>query len=259
MLLEGKTVIVTGVGPGLGRECAASARREGADVVLAARTASTLAEIAAELDPTGEHVATQVTDITDPQACASLVELATDRFGSVDALVQVAAYTNVWGGLHKTDLDEWRKAYDTNVIGALTVLRPVAEAMKAGGGGSIVLIGSQSMFRPQMSQAGYAASKGALLTAMYYLADELGADNIRCNMVVPSWMWGPPVQMLVTAKADHKGISERAVVDDLVGDFPLGRMTEDGEVAEVVTFFASDRSRAVTGQHLLVNAGELMH
>lgn len=258
MLLQGKTVIVTGVGGGLGRECVASALREGANVVMAARTESTLDETAAELDPSGERVATQVTDITDPEACASLVELAKSRFGSVDALVQVAAYDDVWGGLHKTDLDDWRKAFDTNVIGALTVLRPVAEAMKEGGGGSIVLIGSQSMFKPQMSQGGYAASKGALLTAMYYLADELGADNIRCNMVVPSWMWGPPVQMLVTGKAKHKGITEEEVLHDIVGDFPLGRMTEDGEVADVVTFFASDRARAVTGQHLMVNAGELM-
>ncbi len=71
------------------------------------------------------------------------------------------------------------------------MLRPVATAMKAGGGGSVVLIGSQSMFQPALPQSGYAASKGALLSAMYYLADELGADNIRCNMVVPSWMWGP--------------------------------------------------------------------
>ncbi len=69
--------------------------------------------------------------------------------------------------------------------------------MKAAGGGSVVLIGSQSMFQPALPQSGYAASKSALLSAMYYLADELGADNIRCNMVVPSWMWGPNVEMYV--------------------------------------------------------------
>src|SRR5205807_1679594 len=258
MLLEGKTVIVTGVGGGLGRECVASALREGANVVMAARTQETLDATAAELDSTGQRVAARATDITDPEACSALVALATERFGSVDALIQVAAFEYVFGGLHDTDLDDWRKAFETNVLGALTLLRPVAEAMKEGGGGAVVLIGSQAMFKPSLPQAGYAASKGALLSAMYYLADELGADNIRCNMVVPSWMWGPPVQMFVEGKAKHKGVAEEEVLHDIVGDFPLRRMAEDGEVADVATFFVSDLAKAVTGQHLMVNAGEMM-
>jgi NAD(P)-dependent dehydrogenase (short-subunit alcohol dehydrogenase family) len=257
-MLQGKTVVVTGVGTGLGRECVTAALREGANVVVAARTPETLDALAAELDPGGERLATRPTDITDPEGCAALVDLALDRFGRIDALVQVAAYEYVFGGLHKTDFADWRTAFETNVIGALTVLRPVAEAMRDGGGGSVVLIGSQSMFKPAMAQAGYAASKGALLSTMYYLADELGADNIRCNMVVPSWMWGPQVQMYVSGKAAHEGVREEEVLHDLVGDFPLGRMTEDGEVADVVMFFASDLAKAVTGQHLMVNAGELM-
>ena len=258
MLLEGKTVIVTGVGAGLGRECAASALREGANVVMAARTKETLEAAAAELDPDGGRVAAVATDITDADACAALVATAVERFGSVDALVQVAAFEYVFGGLHETRLDDWRKAFETNVLGALTVLRPVADAMKAGSGGAVVLIGSQSMFKPALPQAGYAASKSALLTAMYYLADELGAHNIRCNMVVPSWMWGPPVQMYVEGTAKQKGISTEDALQELVGDFPLRRMTEDGEVADVAMFFASDLAKAVTGQHLMVNAGEMM-
>jgi len=258
MLLEGKTVIVTGVGAGLGRECAAAALREGASVVIAARTQETLDAAAAELDPDGKRVLAKPTDITDEDACAGLVSAAMERFGSVDALVQVAAFEYVFGGLRDTNLDDWRKAFETNVLGALTVLRPVADAMKQSGGGSVVLIGSQATFKPSLPQAGYAASKGALLSSMYYLADELGPDNIRCNMVVPSWMWGPPVQAFVEGKAQHKGVSTEEVLQGIVGEFPLRRMTEDGEVADVAMFFASDLAKAVTGQHLMVNAGELM-
>jgi NAD(P)-dependent dehydrogenase (short-subunit alcohol dehydrogenase family) len=114
------------------------------------------------------------------------------------------------------------------------------------------------MFRPQMPQGGYAASKAALLAAMYYLCDELGPDNIRCNMVIPSWMWGPPVQMLVSGQAKHQGRSEEEVLHDIVGTFPLRRMTEDDEVADVAAFFASDHAKAVTGQYLLVNSGEML-
>jgi NAD(P)-dependent dehydrogenase (short-subunit alcohol dehydrogenase family) len=258
MILEGKTVVVTGVGGGLGRECATSALRGGASVVLAARTESTLKATAAELDPSGQRVATHVTDITDAESCDALVALAQERFGSVDALVQVAAYENVWGGLYDLKFDAWRKAFETNVLGALTVIRPAAAAMKAGGGGSVVLIGSQSMFQPALPQSGYAASKGALLSAMYYLAHELGPDNIRCNMVIPSWMWGPNVEMYVNGTANSQGRTPDEVLEEIVGSFPLRRMTEDGEVADVVAFFASDYAKAVTGQYLMVNSGELL-
>lgn len=258
MILRGKTVIVTGVGVGLGRECVTSALREGANVVMAARTRTNLDAIVAELDPAGERLAACAADITNPESCAALVHAAQERFGGVDALVQVAAYEHAWGGLYETDVATWRAAFETNVIGALTVLRPVAEAMKARGGGAVVLIGSQSMFKPTLPQAGYAASKGALLSTMYYLADELGPHNIRCNMVVPSWMWGPPVEMHVKGQAKYKRISREEALQEIVGGFPLRRMTEDGEVADVVMFFASDYAKAVTGQHLLVNAGEMM-
>jgi NAD(P)-dependent dehydrogenase (short-subunit alcohol dehydrogenase family) len=257
MLLKGKTVLVTGVGGGLGRECAASAVRDGANVVVAARTEATLHQIAGELDPSGQRVLAAATDITDPDSCAALVDVAKDHFGTVDALIQVAAFEHAWGGLYDLKFDDWRAAFETNVIGALTVLRPVAQVMRSSGGGSVVLIGSQSMFEPQLPQGGYAASKSALLTAMYYLADELGPDNIRCNMVIPSWMWGPPVQMYVTGTARHQNRSEEDVLEDMVGKFPLRRMTEDGEVADVACFFASDHAKAVTGQFLLVNSGEM--
>jgi NAD(P)-dependent dehydrogenase (short-subunit alcohol dehydrogenase family) len=257
MILDGKTVVVTGVGGGLGKECATAALRDGANVVLAARTRDTLESITAELDPSGSRALAHVTDITDPASCESLVAAATERFGTVDALVQVAANENAWGGLYDFKPEDWRAAFETNVLGALSVIRPVATAMKAGGGGSIVLIGSQSMFQPQMPQGGYAASKSALLSAMYYLCDELGPDNIRCNMVIPSWMWGPPVQMLVDWRSKNEQRTREEVLHDIVGEFPLRRMTEDGEVADVVAFFASDRAKAVTGQYLLVNSGEL--
>jgi NAD(P)-dependent dehydrogenase (short-subunit alcohol dehydrogenase family) len=258
MILQGKTVLVTGVGGGLGREVAAAALRDGANVVLAARGEAKLAQIAGELDPTGARAAHAAADIGDAAACQRLVSLARERFGRLDALVQVAAYELAFGGLHDTDFDHWRKAFETNVVGALTLIRAVHPVMQAGGGGSIVLIGSQSSFVPSLPQAGYGASKGALLSAMYYLAKELGADNVRVNMVVPSWMWGPPVEGFLRARAKREGRTLEQVRDELTGSFALRRMVEDGEVADAAIFFASDRAKAITGQYLLVNAGEHM-
>ncbi|HWU31982.1 MAG TPA: SDR family oxidoreductase [Marmoricola sp.] len=257
MILSGKTVIVTGVGDGLGRECATSAYNQGANVVLAARTLEKVQKIAAEIDPSGERVLAVSTDITDPESCKALAEAAVARFGAIHGLAQVAAYEMAWGGLNDMNPEDWRKANETNVIGAYNVLRPLAPLMKEAGGGSVVFIGSMSMFKPSLTQAGYAASKAALLTATYYLADELGPDNIRVNMVIPSWMWGPPVEMYMGMIADTEKITPKEAYDNIAGKFPMRRMAEDGEVAETVTFFLSEMASGITGQHLQVNCGEL--
>jgi NAD(P)-dependent dehydrogenase (short-subunit alcohol dehydrogenase family) len=258
MILQNKTVIVVGVGTGLGREVARLCVRDGANVVLAARTESQLDAVAQELDASGKRVARVRTDITDADSCERLAAQAEERFGGLDAAVQVAAFELVFGGLHETDLDDWRKAFETNVLGSLQLIRAAAPRMKTHGGGSIVLIGSQSMYLPLLPQAGYAASKGALLSAMYYLAKELGPDRIRVNMVVPSWMWGPPVQGYVKMEARRKGVPESEVLAGITENLPLGEITPDEDVAEAAVFLASDRARMITGQALMVNAGELM-
>jgi len=258
MILDGKTVLVSGVGAGLGREVARLALRDGANVVLAARTESVLEQTAKDLDPTGARVAWRRTDINEPADCEAVLALALERFGSVDAVVQVAAYEAVFGGLQDTDFEKWRRAYDTNVVGSLNLVRAAAPRMKEGGGGSVILVGSQSMYQPQLPQAGYAASKGALLSAMYYLADELGRDRIRVNMVVPSWMWGPPVEAFVKMRAKGEGKTEEAVKAEITANIPLGEIVPDEDVAEAAILLASDRTRSITGQTLMVNGGEML-
>lgn len=258
MILQNKTVLVTGVGPGLGREVAAVALRDGANVVIAARSEKKLAGLAAELDAEGGRVAPCPTDIGDERQCERLVAFALERFGGIDAVVQVAAFETISSTLEGTTLEEWRQAFDTNVVGSVQVVRAAAPALKARGGGSVVLIGTQAMWMPQMPQLAYAASKGGLLSAMYYLAHELGPAGIRVNMVVPTWMWGPPVQMYVKWQADERGVPEETVVGEIAGHMPLRRIPADEDVAEAVAFFCSDRARSITGQSLLVNAGELL-
>jgi NAD(P)-dependent dehydrogenase (short-subunit alcohol dehydrogenase family) len=258
VLLEGTTMVVSGAGPGLGREVAAVAVREGASVMLGARREENLKATAAELDPSGRRVAWHRTDITDPEACLGLVEAAVERFGRLDSVVNCAALDTVFGGLEGADFDQWRQTFDTNVLGSLRICQAAIPHLKARGG-AIVFIGSQAMYWPQVMQMAYASSKGALTSAMYYLAKELGPYKIRVNTVVPSWMWGPPVEGYIEMTAQAQGVARDEIIAGITKNMPLGEIPADEDIAEVVVFFASDRARMVTAQSILVNAGEIPH
>ena len=259
MLVQGKTIVVLGVGPGLGREVAEAALRDGANVVIAARRAEPLSEQAKELDPSGERVLALATDVRDEEQCQALMAAAADRFGSVDATVQVAALDALFGNLESTPAEDFGKAVAVNVTGAVQIARAAVPHMKKAGGGSVVLIGSQSMWHPSFApQLAYASSKGGLLSAMYHMVRELGPSKIRVNMVIPTWMWGPPVEAFVRADAKRRKVSEEEVIAGITKNMPLGEIPKDDDVANACIFFCSDYSRMVTGETLLVNAGEIL-
>ncbi|MER7901039.1 SDR family oxidoreductase [Streptomyces sp. NPDC096046] len=258
-LLAGKTVVVSGVGAGLGRQVAAAVVRDGGRAVLGARTEASLAKTAAEIDPGGACAAYRATDISDEAQCEALAEVARERFGGIDAVVHVAALDNCFGGLEDADFASWRTVLDVNLLGTLRMTRACLPLLKQGGG-SVVFIGTQSAVAApsQVRQAAYAASKGALTSAMYSLARELGPYRIRVNTVLPGWMWGPPVRAYVQFAAESEGVSEAEVLGRLSDRMALPELATDGDVADAAVFLASDRARAITGQSLLVNAGELM-
>ena len=258
MILEKKVIAVCGAGPGLGSEVARVALRDGARVLLGARREERLDALAKELDPSGERVATAPVDVTDAARCRAFAEAARERFGGLDALVQVAALDTVFGGIGEVTADDWRKTVEVNLVGTTQMVQAVVPLLRERGGGSIVLIGSQSSLLPQVMQMAYAASKGALTTAMYYMARELGPDHIRVNSVVPTYMWGPPVEGYVNMQAQQQDVPPEEIVAGITKSMPLGEIPADEDVAEAVAFLCSDRARMITGQSLLVNAGELM-
>ncbi|SDL13793.1 SDR family oxidoreductase [Streptomyces indicus] len=259
MLLQDKTVIVSGVGAGLGQQVAAAVVRDGGNAVLGARTEANLAKAAAELDPDGKRTAYKATDITDERQCEALAALAVEKFGRLDAVIHVAAWDSYFGGLADADFETWKGVIDTNLLGTLRMTRACLPALKERGG-AVVIVGTQSAIASpsQVKQAAYAASKGALTSAMYSLARELGEDRIRVNTVLPGWMWGPPVEAWVQFTAHTEGASEEEVKARLTSRMALPDLATDGDVADACVFLASDRSRAITGQQLLVNAGEIM-
>ncbi|HXK22967.1 MAG TPA: SDR family oxidoreductase [Myxococcota bacterium] len=258
MLLENKVVMIQGVGPGLGQQLALAAAREGADVALAARTASTLDDVAAKVRRSGRRAIAVPTDIANRSQCDRFVSRTLEEFGRVDALINSAMihYTHPFDS---ADLDEWRRVMDVNFYGYLNMTQAVIPAMKAGGGGAVVMVNTKEVRQPDFPGIGaYASSKGALAAATRCLAQELAPHNIRVNTAYLGIMWGPPVQGLVSDLAKERGVSPHEVKAELETKIPLGRMPEDHECAHTVLFLASDYARVVIGASFDVNGGQVL-
>jgi NAD(P)-dependent dehydrogenase (short-subunit alcohol dehydrogenase family) len=257
MILEDKTILVSGVGPGLGREIASRVLRDGGNVVIGARKAESLESAAKELDPSGKRVLAHAFDITDEAGCGAIVAAAEERFGRLDGLAQVAA-AEPMGDLASTPLDDFRTANEVNVIGSVQLVKAAVPAFERAGGGAVVLIGSQSTELPPPSpQLAYSASKGALRAVSIALATELGPKKIRVNTIIPTWMWGPPVEGYIQWQAHERKIPGEQVKAELESLFSLGKIPADDDVAEAVVVFLSDRLKMVTGEFLRVDAGQL--
>ncbi len=256
-ILSGKVCIVSGVGPGLGRQAARALAAHGADLVLAARRQSSLEEVRNEVQEMGARALVVPTDIKDPEACARVASAAVEEFGGVDVLVNNAFRMDVFQSFEEVDLALWRKIMDINLFGTLQMTRAVLPAMRERGGGSVVMIASMVARQPQPAQGGYAISKGALLTATRVLAYELGPSNVRVNAVVPGWMAGPSVDIYIEMTSTGRGVPAQVVADELNTRVPLGRIPSDADVAGAIVYLASDLSSAMTGQALDTNGGEI--
>jgi NAD(P)-dependent dehydrogenase (short-subunit alcohol dehydrogenase family) len=262
MLLKEKTLIVSGIGPGLGIKLAIEAARHGArGVVLAARSADKLDEAEEQVRSLGTdcEVIKVPTDITDAAQCARLAQRAQDTFGRIDALVN-SAYNpgDVTKLIGETDLGAWRPVLETNLLGTMTLTNAVVSHMKQQRSGSVVMINSMVTRKPLPGQAGYAISKGALAIAAKYLAQELGPHGIRVNTVSMGWMWGTPVKGYMEHVAQTSDVSVEQQVAAVAANIPLGRIPSDDECARAALFMASDYASAVTGAWLDANGGEFM-
>lgn len=260
MLLKNKVVIISGIGPGLGVKLAIEAAREGAKVAISARTAANLDDAEQRMKAVAPdcEVLKQTTDITDRAQCKRLVEAAVARFGRIDGLVNSAVYHGNFEPVESADLEDWRRVFDTTVVGTMNLTQETIQAMKKSGGGAIAMVNTMATRKPFPSEAGYAASKGALTVAAKYLAKEVGRHGIRVNSVYPGWMWGVPVQGGVKAMAAAQNITEEAFIKQLESNMALGRIVTDDEVAKVALFLVSDYSTAMTGAILDANGGEFI-
>lgn len=258
MLLRDKVVVVSGIGPGLGRSIALQCASAGADVVLAARTESRLTEVAKEVTELGRRAVVVPTDINDEAAVANLVETARDAFGRVDTVVNNAFAIPPIADLVDVDLEQVRAGFETNVLAALRLTRSFVPAL-AESKGSVVMINSAVLRHSRLTFGPYKMAKSSLLALAQSLATELGPRGIRVNTVAPGYIWAGNLKWYFNYLAEQRGITAEEVYAETASTIDLRRLPEPDEIAEAVVFFASSMARAITGACLDVNCGEYHH
>jgi NAD(P)-dependent dehydrogenase (short-subunit alcohol dehydrogenase family) len=257
-LLADKVVVVSGVGPGLGRSIALQSARAGADLVLAARTESRLDEVAAEVKDLGRRVATVGTDINVDDSAANLLDVSLAEFGRVDALVNNAFAIPPLGDLATVDFDLVRAGFETNVLGALRLTRLFAPALTASAG-AVVMINSSVLRHSSPPYGAYKMAKSSLLALAQSLATELGPQGVRVNSVAPGYIWADTLKAYFGYLGTKRGVDAQVVYDEIAAGTDLRRLPEPDAIADAVVFMASDLSRAITGHCLDVNCGEFHH
>ena len=257
MLLEGRVAVVSGIGPGMGRDISLALARAGADLVLGARTESALEAVGEEVEALGRRARCVPTDITDADQCRRLLDAASD-LGGVDVLVNNAFAEEDWHRFDGFDVERWRLPFEVNVFGTLQLSQTAVPHMKAGGGGSIVMITTLSIKMVNPVLGGYAASKRSLTSAAQAMARELGPHAIRVNCVAPGHIWGKSLEHYFEFLAERRGITPQAVYDEIAAGSAMNHIATSEEIARVVLFFASDLSRVITGQTLDVNCGRTL-
>ena len=259
MLLEGKVAIVSGIGPGMGRDIALALAREGADIAMGARRDRGLIKVAGEVEALGRRAVWVQTDITDREQCERLARTAREELGRVDILVNNAFSDGTDSLFEDSDLDAWRDTMNVNLFGTLQLTQAVVPYLKEQVDSRIIMINSQSGQVTDETFGAYSTSKAALATATKTLARGLGRYGVRVNGIHPSYIWGKSVEWYINHIAEERGVEFQVVYDEFADKNCLKYLPSSAEIAGAVVFFASPLAKAVTGQSLPVNCGEYLN
>jgi 3-oxoacyl-[acyl-carrier protein] reductase len=244
--LDGRVALVTGASQGIGRACAIRLAKEGARVVLAARSLDKLQQVESEIASAGGEAASFAMDVAQEEQIKSAIKSALERFGKIDILVNNAGITKDQLVMRMKRPD-WDAVLNTNLTGPYLCIQQVIGSMLKQRWGRIINITSIFGQMGQAGQANYASSKAGLIGLTMSVAREVASRNITVNAVAPGW--------IQTAMTD---VLSPELKETMTKTIPLGRAGTDQEIAHAVCFLASPEAGYITGHVLNVNGGMLM-
>jgi NAD(P)-dependent dehydrogenase (short-subunit alcohol dehydrogenase family) len=244
-----RTALVTGAGTGLGRAIARALAAEGANVVVAGRTAATLDETVALIEKDGGTAVAFTADVSRPADMTGLVARTVERFGSLDVAVNNAGVFRGGAPVAELSEEDWNLQLGINVSGVLFGLQAEINQMKnQRSGGAIVNIASNfGAHRRVRGAAGYIATKAAVSALTRAAALDHIADGVRVNAVSPG--------AAESEMSLHPGETEADRALRMREASPLGRISSAAEIAAAVLYLASDDAASVVGTDLVVDGG----
>jgi len=246
------TAFVTGASGGIGREIALALADEGWRVAVAAR-GDGIHETADRID--GDAFPVRC-DVTDEESVADAIDATVSEFGGLDCLVNNAGIAGPTKPVEDVTDGEFADTLDVNLVGAFRTVKHAAPHLRASDRGSVVNIASISGKRPLTERTPYVASKMGVVGLTRTLAFELGDDDVTVNAVSPGPVAGDRIERVIQNQADARDISyEEAKEAVFTDDAALGELVDPEDVANTVTFLASEKARHVTAQDVTVDAG----
>jgi 3-oxoacyl-[acyl-carrier protein] reductase/(S)-1-phenylethanol dehydrogenase len=248
-----RVAVITGGAGGIGAACARRLAQDGFDIgIIDIKPAEAMV---AEIAGSGRAARALACDITDPAQVATVQQFVRSQFGRCDVLVNNAGFYT-FNHFNDLSFETWRRYMSVNLDGAFLMCKALVPLMQERKWGRIISLASNSFFSNVSGLLAYVSTKGGLIGLTRGLASDLGADGITANAVAPGPIGTEQVRSGFT-RPDGT-LDEAAFTgfqDMIVGTQALKRFGEPAEVADVVAFFASEQSRFITGQTLMIDGG----
>ncbi|NWG14833.1 MAG: SDR family oxidoreductase [Acidobacteria bacterium] len=249
MKLDRKVAIITGAAAGIGESAARLFAREGAKLVLVDVDREKLGDLVCELEQAAAMVLDIVGDVSDPAVCREAIQRTVHQYGRIDVLFNNAGIV-LNGSLVECTEEEWQRTIDINLKSMYLMSRAAVPVMQGQGCGCIINMSSIAGTSGVASRGAYSVSKAGVIGLTKSLAIDFMKDGIRVNCICPATVDTPSLRQRIAAAPDPE-----AALRAFIARQPMGRMARPEEVAALALYLASDDSRFMTGQAIIMDGG----